>query len=632
MKRGRFLFIFAITLAVQTAFAEEPTINDGWVTVSPVEFEGAINNPLKGYRDYKEGGYGLLVRKYIPWNEIETGAADSVDRIIAHTNRITEIKGRRFEDLNVKLVPRVYLDWDGTPGTPDKPKQHWPADLQTFDYDSPDFQERLRALIAKMGEAWDKDPRIFAIQMGLIGKWGEQHSPAPTAAQRRLLADAFRKAFKNKPVLVRNVDPEFVEAGFGIYFDTFATITREPPEGPRNQFPWQAAHVHPDLWKRAPIEGEVEYHWQKDRESAKPEQTFGRTPDETMTVPAYRRYMIDKIRRYHASYLGWIDDYDDKRPDVVEGAGEIQKAFGYRFVIDSLGYPIEVQPGGRLIIKLTVRNTGSAPFYLDWPVAAALIDPATRQPVWTSPLDGIDIRKWLPGEDWDSATFAYRQAAAANSVTGKADLPDDLEPGDYLLALAILDREGGMVPSVRFATENYFKGGWHPFGFIGVGQSPAEVGTGELRFDSPAFDETLSYEVPESLRSVQDPPLLEVTPVVPWSPNPKTELINPWRHWSLNTESKTLEKHISHDGPVENEAGRRVIRVAGDFEKNSSLEYTLFTGGKLPRGRYRFSFQVRGTQGMEVEFDVADGWRGVTENQRIPLTAEWREHKIEFEI
>jgi len=86
------------------------------------------------------------------------------ERIIAHTKRITETKGKRFEDLNVKLVPRVYLDWNGSPG-----KQFWPADLHAFDYDSPAFQERLRRLVAKLGEAWDDDPRIFAVQMGLIG-------------------------------------------------------------------------------------------------------------------------------------------------------------------------------------------------------------------------------------------------------------------------------------------------------------------------------------------------------------------------------------------------------------------------------------------------------------------------------
>ncbi len=140
------------------------SVQNGWGTVAPNEFQSGINNPLKGFRDYKKDGYGLVVRRYIKWNDIELSADDTVERIIAHTTKITQINGKRFEDLNVKLVPRVFLDWNGTPG-----RQHWPADLHTFDYDSPAFQERLGRLVAKLGEAWDNDPRIFAVQMGLIG-------------------------------------------------------------------------------------------------------------------------------------------------------------------------------------------------------------------------------------------------------------------------------------------------------------------------------------------------------------------------------------------------------------------------------------------------------------------------------
>ena len=40
-----------------------------------------------------------------------------------------------------------------------------------------------------------------------------------------------------------------------------------------------------------------------------------------------------------------------------------------------------------------------------------MLHPATKKPVWSAPLAGVDIRKWLPGEDWDSADFAYRRPA-----------------------------------------------------------------------------------------------------------------------------------------------------------------------------------------------------------------------------
>lgn len=624
-----------VCAAAQPEPASKPvgtSVQNGWVQVVPREFDGAINNPLKGFRDYKEGGYGLLKRVYIPWNVIERGAEDGVERIVAHLNEVSKVGGRRVEDLNVKLVPRVYLDWDGSVGTPGKPKQHWPPDLHTFDYDSPVFQDRLKALVARLGQAWDEDPRIFGVQMGLIGYWGEHHHPAPTAAQRRLLTDAFRAAFKNKPVLVRHTDHEFMEAGFGIYYDTFANLSREPPTGPVDQFPWQATHVYRDLWKRAPIEGEVEYNWQRQRESARPAETFGRTPDETLKVPAYRRYMVDKIRRYHASYLGWIDDYNAADRDVLAGAAELQEAFGYRFVLDAVSYPLVVQPGGRLTVKLTVRNLGSAPFYLDWPVAVALLDASTRKPVWSASLDGVDIRRWVPGEDWDSAAFVYRLPAKTNDVSGGAALPPDLKTGDYILALAILDRQGGLTPSVRFATQNYFRGGWHPMGFIGVGEAPREIALRNITFDSPAFDDSLRYRVSEQLLAVRRPPVPAHRAVTPWAPDSKEEMINPWRYWNLETPSRALEKRVSADGPVDGPAGRRVIAAEGDFGRGSSLTYTFVGDEKFAVGQYRFACRVRGTGVGSVAFEVADGRLVILPRTTLEVTSEWREHVIEFEL
>ena len=93
-----------------------------------------------------------------------------------------------------------------------------------------------------------------------------------------------------------------------------------------------------------------------------------------------------------------------------------------------------------------------------------------------------------------------------------------------------------------------------------------------------------------------------------------------------------MVKEIRADGPVEGPVGSRVIRVTGDFGNNSRLEHTLGNRAKLDIGRYRFAFRVRGTPGQSVEFELADGWRGVSKEARIPLTEQWQEHIIGFEI
>ena len=215
---------------------------------------------------------------------------------------------------------------------------------------------------------------------------------------------------------------------------------------------------------------------------------------------------------------------------------------------------------------------------------------------------------------------------------GYATLPANFKRGKYVLAFAILDRQGGMTPSARFATLNYFRGGWHPLGFIGIGKAPEEAALKSIVFDDPTFDDSLYYKVPEKLLAVRTPPAPEMNAVAQWTADPKKELINPWRSWTLEAKGHSLEKEISDDGPVEGPASRRVIRVTGDFGKGSSLNHSFVNNAKLDRGRYRFAFRVRGTPGQSVEFQLTDDWCGVSKEAKIQLTEEWKEHSLEFEI
>jgi len=301
-------------------------------------------------------------------------------------------------------------------------------------------------------------------------------------------------------------------------------------------------------------------------------------------------------------------------------------------VLDNASYPLVLNPGEKLDVKLTARNTGSAPFYLDWPVAVGLLDTVTKKPMWSAPLSGVDIRKWLPGDDWDSDAFAYNRPAVPYHEQGYATLPANFKRGKYVLAFAILDRQGGMTPSARFATLNYFRGGWHPLGFIGIGKAPEEAALKSIVFDNPAFDDSLFYKVREKLLAVRTPPLPAVKAVAQWAADPKKELINPWRSWTLEANGHNLEKEISDDGLVEGPASRGVIRVTGDFGKGSSLNHSFVNNAKLDRGRYRFAFRVRGTPGQSVEFQLTDDWCGVSKEAKIQLTEEWKEHSLEFEI
>ena len=67
------------------------------------------------------------------------------------------------------MIPRVYLDWDSATNN-----EYWPADLQSGDWTSQQFKDRVVRLIGRLGEVWDNDPRVAWVQTGIIGYWGSR--------------------------------------------------------------------------------------------------------------------------------------------------------------------------------------------------------------------------------------------------------------------------------------------------------------------------------------------------------------------------------------------------------------------------------------------------------------------------
>jgi hypothetical protein len=234
---------------------------------------------------------------------------------------------------------------------------------------------------------------------------------------------------------------------------------------------------------------------------------LGATP--TDVVASHADALIRYIRRWHWTALGWVSNYDRSNPAAAQGAARVQEAFGYRFVLGEVRYPAEVKDDRTLTVSFTVRNKGAAPFYFRWPVEVSLLDPATRRPVWKDCFADVDIRQWAPGDfsdkgkgrvlgdknttsfEWDTG-IDYDIPAKPVTIQGAFTLPRTISRGTYILALAILDPAGD-VPSVRFATTQYFDGGRHPVGLIGIDQTVAAPTLDATLFNAPNADRTLHY-------------------------------------------------------------------------------------------------------------------------------------------
>ncbi len=452
-----------------------PKIKEGEKTTAAyTETPEAFANPMKGFRPtrylqdaaFPSGEYASVCKQYVKYTDLEESADDTAQKIIEWSNRAW--KG--IESKNLKVIPRVVIVYPNGPDGGDS--GYWPEGIRHDDpvycWLTDPFKRRLRDFIAKLGQAWDNDPRVAAVEAGLWGKWGEHHiSPLnlPNGGGNRIpadfqvaIGDAFAKAFPNKKVMVRYPET-FTDYDFGFYWDSFA-LPDDKDCGKQI--------IQRKEWKTQMISGEVAYDWGD-------QSLLGGKPDATLSSEKGTASVIDWIGKTHASSLGWISDYTQTDKNVAENAALMQKKLGYRYVIQSAGFTKAVRQGDELSLTFNVSNVGSAPFYYPWPVEVSLLD-QDRAPVWKDTVP-VDIRNWRPGNTY--------------TVTGRFTVPKDLRSGTYTLALAVLDPSGNL-PSLRFANTNYYKGGRTPLGIVGVGHGPEETVKLEP-FDSLYSDRTLHY-------------------------------------------------------------------------------------------------------------------------------------------
>jgi hypothetical protein len=456
---------------------------EGWQGVVHVllsETNEAFRNPMKGFRptrffsdpNFRPHEYASVYKHYIRYTDLESLRRETAAKISDWSNR--EWAG--VERENVKVIPRVVIYYpdqgefwaDGIPHVPPAYREgNWTSEI---------LKERLVEMILKLGVAWDNDPRVAAVELGLWGKWGEHHidpsavssvPPDPADPTRippsfqKAMGDAASRAFRVKKVLVRYPNDTFLNYNFGCYWDSFAL--------PEDEISGEGEIVK-DVWRTQMNSGEVAFDWGT-------QSAVGGSPNGALMNTEITDYITGWIRRTHTSSLGWISDYDAKNPGVERNARRMQEAMGYRYVLKEASYSRRTDPGGELAIEFTVTNVGSAPFYYSWPVQAVLLR-VDRSIAWRGTFN-TDITRWIDCRDY--------------SVSGKFILPSNLKAGTYVLALCVCD-PSGMLPSLRFANVNYYRGGWTPIGTIGLAENDNMPALEP--FDRLADDQTLHYVVP----------------------------------------------------------------------------------------------------------------------------------------
>jgi hypothetical protein len=460
------------------------------VTVKFKEDSSALKNPLKGFissYSYDPQEFVSLSKDYVHWNDIESSENDSAQKVIDYTKK-------NLDKQNVKSMPRVILEEENGGRT------FFPSDLRKSDHDSENdyYIQRVSKLIPKLAKAWDNDPHIGFVQMGIHGTWGEQFSPLMSDKLAKSLGDLFKKYFKNKKVMVRvpnyfnkwylqrhnnrfgdgNVEYSYKNYyDFGIYWDAFAWSHEERED----TFDMSKIIKNSRVWVNNPIVGEVAFNvdyknindfhdyptlnWTNDKYAKK--RTRNSIHD-TLSDPKKVDYLLDYIYSTHTTALSWITQYDPNDPVEESAAKKLQKAMGYRYIVSSAKYSKRVMPNQDLSIKLDIVNKGSAPFYYKWPLKITLLDKSSKKVVYQKEFDGVDIRKWLPGDDWDADKNYYKTPASTYHIEGNFKMPLDIKMGRYTIAIEI-DDPATNKPSVKFATQSRDSEGRLIIGDIDVG-------------------------------------------------------------------------------------------------------------------------------------------------------------------
>ena len=490
-----------------------------WVIVQPKENFVGVRNPMKGWRGQIAMNYGWgtkvvdsigtqpvgtelesLRKWYVSWNQVETCESDGIEKLQLQTDRILA----DFPAHNMKAIPRIaLLSIRGSEIPTDLPPL---TNYRACDwYLLPQVRQRIERLIARAGAVWDHDPRIAYVEMGIVSKYGEQWDLGKFPEIEHYLHVAYSKAFKNKPILIRGAgflpwtpSLELAKAApYGFFEDSYGVPMYERETLGMGEIDGGKR------WEVSPLGGEsklLEY------DDGLPHQKNGwndyilpSTKTGKVKVPSifesagrldYFQYLIHQS---HTNFLGSAEGCElvGQSPEII---ASVHNSLGYRFVLSEARFPNCVEPLDTLAFRFKVKNTGSSPIYGHWKLAIYLADYTTHQPVWTGILDGVDPREWLPGNRYDTTLKGYTNQAKTYTINQMVKLPKNLAHRDYVVAIAILDEEGGDLPTVRFAIENYWQGGLHPLGIIGVGQKP------KAKLDSATFfrngvDSTLHYVV-----------------------------------------------------------------------------------------------------------------------------------------
>ena len=280
----------------------------------------------------------------------------------------------------------------------------------------PLFLKLFENAIRKIGERFDDNPVLYAVDICLPGAWGEGHNLHLYSEESLIeLADTFLEAFPKTSLVAQISKPWLVKY-----------VNEKRPIGWRGDGCGSPKHLNeiyprliqemPDIWKKAPISFEA-YWW------------IGEWKRQGWDIDA----IIEKTLSWHISLFN-----AKSLPIPEEWREKIEywnSEMGYHFAPHYFKM-LEGASAGELVeFELCMENCGVAPIYEDIPLKIRL-ENKTQSYVFDT---DIDIRKWLPGKHVHTISI---------------HLPKAMTEGKYDVEIGILGEDTPMIYLCTDAVRN----------------------------------------------------------------------------------------------------------------------------------------------------------------------------------
>ena len=439
-------------VATYQRFNGDPVSYDcGWIDDGPTEFAPAPATTQN--KDYPQ-----CTVAYFRWNwqtiEPEKGKRrwDVIDHVLEEGQRRGQSLWLRLFPVDGGIFNPERQDFS-VPGDPTKKNvghgvPQWYADIaRTKETDAPGHLEPFYEddaylqhwgdLIRDFGARYDGHPNLYAVDVSILGAWGEGGGTLGGQEYQRetdRLMDLYIESFRETPLLAVINGYQFkygMRKGLGWWVGCFGDTHMHTDDDPGKPLCWNHMYNYypmalaeaggQDAWKKQPVMLEscwTPMHWYRN----------GFPID----------WIIQQGLKYHMSVLMPKStpipaEWEDKFNDFI-------KRMGYRFVLRQMMSPKQAKAGGLFWYYIWIENVGVAPVYRGYRLAFRFRQGRTAEIVFSP----SDLRTWLPGDTW---------------LDEKLPMPPAIKPGKVDVDVAIVGAQSS-EPAVKFAIGEIPPDGW----------------------------------------------------------------------------------------------------------------------------------------------------------------------------